>query len=240
MDLTARARKRAARTAALILPRDSGEGGPPEGWWKGRLTKSFVAVAEGSNNVKINASRSALAQPYRRGPSHRTSCGPPSPLSRGGMNRSARESLKLSMEEIVRKARPKLTAALYAERFEAEAVLQQRRYCDAFALWQSCGQKPCRRDRACRGDQADCLRSAIDTVPRDLQRHAREDILAATPANIGGPERRARLCLPHDFYDGGADRDAIAEMKRLRKTGTIIQGGDNAHTLRLRLVDAGR
>lgn len=140
----------------------------------------------------------------------------------------------------MRKARLKLTAARYAERFEAEKVRQQRRYCDAFALWRSCGQKACRRDRACRGDQSACLASAVDAVPRDLQRRAQQDILAVTPANIGGPERAMRLCMPRDFYDGSADRDVIAEMKRLRKTGTMIQGGDNAHTLRLRLVDAGR
>jgi len=140
----------------------------------------------------------------------------------------------------VRNARSKLTAARYAERFEAEKVRQQRRYCDAFELWRGCGQKACRRDRACRGNQSACLRRAVDAVPRELQRRAQQDILAAMPANIGGPERTVRLCLPRDFYDGSADRDAISEMKRLRKTGTIMQGGDNAHTLRLRLVDAGR
>ena len=140
----------------------------------------------------------------------------------------------------MRKSRPELTAARYAERFEAEKVLQQRRYCDAFALWRSCGEKACLRDRSCRGDHAGCLRSALEAVPGDLQRRARQDILVATPANIGGPERRARLCMPRDFYDGSADRDVISEMKRLRETGTIIRGGDNAHTLRLRLVDARR
>jgi hypothetical protein len=137
-------------------------------------------------------------------------------------------------------SKPKLTAACYAERFEAEKILQQRRYCDAFALWRSCGGKACLREHACRGDHGVCLRSALEAVPRDRQRRAQQDILAATPANIGGPERLARLCLPRDFYDGSADRDAVAELKRLRKAGTIVQGGDNAHTLRLRLVDAGR
>jgi len=134
----------------------------------------------------------------------------------------------------------KLTTAFYTKRFEAEMVLQQRRYCDAFKLWQSCGRKPCLRDRACRGDQSACLASALHTVPRELQMRARQDILAAMPSDIGGPERQARLCMPRDFYDGSADRYVISEMKRLGKSGTIIEGGDNAHTLRLRLVDAGR
>jgi len=140
----------------------------------------------------------------------------------------------------MRKAKPKLTAALYTDRFEAEKVLQQRRYCDAFKLWQSCGLKPCGRDRTCRGDLSRCLRSALDTVPRQVQWRAQQDILAAMPRNIGGPERQARLCLPRDFYDGSADRHVIAELKRLRKSGAMVGGGDNAHTLRLRLVDAGR
>jgi hypothetical protein len=138
------------------------------------------------------------------------------------------------------KAKSKLTAALYAERFEAERVLQQRRYCDAFELWQSCGEGTCLRHRACRGDQSACLHNALATVPRDRQWRAHQDILAAMPANFGGPERQARLCMPLDFYDGSADRYVFAEMKRLLKTGTITQGGDNVHTLRLRLVDARR
>ena len=46
--------------------------------------------------------------------------------------------------------------------------------------------------------------------------------------------------MPRDFYDGSADRSVIGEMKRLRKAGKIVQDGDNVHTLRLRLVAAGR
>jgi len=33
-----------------------------------------------------------------------------------------------------------------------------------------------------------------------LQRRARQDILEATPRNIGAPERAARQCMPIDFY----------------------------------------
>ena len=52
--------------------------------------------------------------------------------------------------------------------------------------------------------------------------------------------RQARLCLPRDFFDGTADRYVIGELKRLRKAGKLVQDGDNVHTLRLRLVEAGR
>ena len=136
--------------------------------------------------------------------------------------------------------KPKLTAARYAEWFEAEMVAQQRRYCDAFKTWRDCKDKACRRDRACRGGVRACLKRALDAVPREVQRRVREDILAATPKNFGGPERQARLLMPRDFYDGTADRVVIGEMKRLRKYGKIVQGGDNVHTIRLRHVDAGR
>jgi hypothetical protein len=140
----------------------------------------------------------------------------------------------------MRKVRPKLTAARYAERFEAEMILQQRRYCDAFALWKDCANKFCLRQRACCGNQRACIARAVKAMPREPQWRAREAILAAMPESLGGPERQARLLMPRDFYDGTADRYVIGELKRLRKTGMIIQGGDNVHTLRLRFVDAGR
>jgi hypothetical protein len=140
----------------------------------------------------------------------------------------------------MRQTKPKLTTAGYADRFEAETVAQQRRYCDAFGTWRQCKDKACRRESACRGEARACLRRALDSVPREVQRRVREDILAATPKNLGGPERAARLLMPYDFYDGSADRYVIQELKRLRKAGKLVQGGDNVHTLRLRLVDAGR
>jgi hypothetical protein len=140
----------------------------------------------------------------------------------------------------MRQTKPKLTTVAYAERFEAETVAQQRRYCDAFETWRGCKGRACRRDRACRGEARACLRSALGTVPREVQWQAREKILAATPKNFGGPERQVRLCMPHDFFDGTADRYVIGELKRLRKAGKLVQDGDNVHTLRLRLVEAGR
>ncbi len=94
----------------------------------------------------------------------------------------------------------KLTGRQYAARFEAEKARQQRRYCDAFALWRQCPHERCHRDAACRGDENACLKRAVDVVPHATQWQARQDILAATPQNIGAPERAARQCMPRDFY----------------------------------------
>jgi hypothetical protein len=96
----------------------------------------------------------------------------------------------------------KLSKARYAARFAAEKALQQRRYCDAFALWRQCPLKRCRRNGACRGDPNLCLKRALDVVPHRTQWQARQDILIATPDNIGAPERAARQCMPRDFYEG--------------------------------------
>jgi hypothetical protein len=63
----------------------------------------------------------------------------------------------------------KLSKAQYAARFAAEKVLQQRRYCHAFAFWRQCPLKRCRREHACRGDQNLCLKGALDRVPRRSQ-----------------------------------------------------------------------
>jgi hypothetical protein len=79
--------------------------------------------------------------------------------------------------------------------------LQQRRYCDAFALWRTCPLKACRRQCRCGGDAAGCLRRALDRVPHALQWRARQAILEATPRNIGAPERAARQCMPRDLYE---------------------------------------
>ena len=99
------------------------------------------------------------------------------------------------------KPRPKLDPVDYAQRLVVEKVLQQRRYCDAFALWRSCSRAACRRQRRCCGEAAGCLRRALDRVPHPVQWRARLDILAATPRNIGAPERAARQCMPRDLYE---------------------------------------
>ncbi len=97
------------------------------------------------------------------------------------------------------KRKAKLTPVQYARRLAIEKSAQQRRYCDAFALWKTCPRKACRRHRACGGDPHGCLLRALDRVPRSLQAQARKAILKATPRNIGAPEREARQCLPEDF-----------------------------------------
>jgi hypothetical protein len=105
-----------------------------------------------------------------------------------------------AMLEAGLKLKPKLSAVEYARRFALECASQQRRYCDAFAVWRACARKACQRQRCCGGDAGDCLRHALDRVPHPLQWQARQDILDATPPNIGAPERAARQCMPRDFY----------------------------------------
>jgi len=41
---------------------------------------------------------------------------------------------------------------------------------------------------------------ALDRVPHRVAWRTRQDILEATPVNIGAPERAARQCMPIDFY----------------------------------------
>jgi hypothetical protein len=98
---------------------------------------------------------------------------------------------------------PTLAAELkYAARFEAEKALQQKRYCDAFELWRSCHFGRCLRNRRCCGEVNACLAKAValNRVPHRQAWRTRQDILAATPRNIGAPERAARQCMPLDFY----------------------------------------
>ncbi len=106
----------------------------------------------------------------------------------------------------MRKPTAKVIAAQmrYASRFAAEKARQQQRYCDALHLWRSCDEKLCRRHRRCCGDADACLGTAgaLDRVPRRRALQVRQEILSATPRNIGAPERAARQCLPLDFYLG--------------------------------------
>jgi hypothetical protein len=98
------------------------------------------------------------------------------------------------------KPKPKLSAVEYA-RLAVEKALQQRRYCDAFALWRTCPLTACRRQRRYGGEAAGCLRRALDRMPHPKQWQARQDILESTPRNIGAPERAARQCMPRDLYE---------------------------------------
>jgi hypothetical protein len=110
-------------------------------------------------------------------------------------------AVSLAMLKAAPKRKPKLSPVEYARRLALEKISQQRRYCNAFALWRSCRHKPCRRQQTCSGDQNTCLRRALSRVPHDVQWRARQDILDATPRNIGAPELKARQHMPLDFYE---------------------------------------
>ena len=111
----------------------------------------------------------------------------------------------LQASQAAKKPKPRLSPVEFAARFAIEKALQQRRYCNAFALWRTCRDKNCRRKGACRGDPNACLQRGVTSVPRDVQLRVRRDILEATPSNIGAPERRARQSMPFDLCKGGAD-----------------------------------
>jgi hypothetical protein len=99
------------------------------------------------------------------------------------------------------KLKAKLDPIEYTRRLAVEKALQQRRYCDAFALWQTCSRIECRRQRRCGGEAAGCLRRALDRVPHPAQWRARQDILASTPRNLGALERAARRCMLRDLHE---------------------------------------
>jgi len=113
--------------------------------------------------------------------------------------------------------RRQLTGPQFAARFAAEKARQQRRYCAAFALWRRCTQKICRRNAACRGDANACLKGALGALPHHAQWQARQDILAATPQNIGAPERAARQCMPLDFYRETTAQAVAQYLARFKK-----------------------
>jgi hypothetical protein len=96
--------------------------------------------------------------------------------------------------------RPKLLEAEFARRYGRAAAAQQRRYCDAFALWQSCPKKRCRRARRCLGYVTDCLKRALRTVHPRTHVQVQQQLLRGVPRNIGAPERKARQNLPEEFY----------------------------------------
>ena len=122
-------------------------------------------------------------------------------MKEAGQNKDQNFAVLSAMLKAGMKPKPKLSAIEYAQRLALEKALQQRRYCDAFALWRSCPRKACRRQRCCGGEAAGCLRRALERVPHPKQWRARQDILAATPRNIGAPERAARQCMPRDLYE---------------------------------------
>jgi len=103
------------------------------------------------------------------------------------------------------KTKAKLDTVEFAARFAREKVLQQRRYCNVFALWRTCRNKNCRRQGRCCGDAAACLKQALGCVPRDVQARVRQAILDKSPHNIGAPERKARQCMPVELCIGSSE-----------------------------------
>ena len=96
--------------------------------------------------------------------------------------------------------RPKLSEAEFARRYGREAVAQQRRYCNAFALWRTCPKGRCRRARRCLGYVPDCLKRAFRMVHPRRHGEVRRELMHNVPRNISAPERKARQNLPEDFY----------------------------------------
>jgi hypothetical protein len=97
------------------------------------------------------------------------------------------------------KRRPKTGPVDHARRVAIEKLSLQRRYCDAFAAWRECKRPDCRRARCCGGNAHACLQRALERVPPDVQRQARQTIAAASPRNTGAPEREARGCMPDEL-----------------------------------------
>ena len=97
---------------------------------------------------------------------------------------------------MTKQANGKQMAEQYAARFAAEKAALRRYYCDVFGFWHSCPLKRCRRVRSCSGDAEVCLRRRAREIARDAQWQARQQVLAATPADAGPAERNARELLP--------------------------------------------
>jgi hypothetical protein len=57
-----------------------------------------------------------------------------------------------------------MTPERYAARFKAEKARLQRHYCTHFKFWRACPFQPCRKSRACVGDQKTCLKRHVEQV----------------------------------------------------------------------------
>jgi hypothetical protein len=113
----------------------------------------------------------------------------------------------------------KLRDADFTARYKMEKILQRRRYCAVFELWRRCADRRCRRRRACAGDDATCLKRTLPAVPHTAQWQARQEILAATPKNLGAPERAARQCMPLDLYIESAAQAVGEYLVRFERKG---------------------
>ena len=95
----------------------------------------------------------------------------------------------------------RMSDAQYVARFVAERAKLARAYCTLFKFWRDCARKNCRRERQCGGDPLRCLKRCESEVQRRAQWRARQDVLRATPADAGPPERMAREFLPGALAD---------------------------------------
>jgi hypothetical protein len=95
-----------------------------------------------------------------------------------------------------KKAPKELTTERYVARFNAEKAALAREYCNLFGFWRACALKRCRKGRTCRGDASACLARRVNEVSREMQWRARQQVMRATPAEAGPPERTAREFLP--------------------------------------------
>jgi hypothetical protein len=98
------------------------------------------------------------------------------------------------------KKKPRLSTAEFARRYGREAAAQQRRYCNAFALWRTCPKSRCRRAQSCLGYVTDCLKRAFRIVHPRVHVQVMQKLLHGVPRNISAAERKARQNLPEDFY----------------------------------------
>ena len=84
-----------------------------------------------------------------------------------------------------------------------------------------------------------CMGYATYFVPQQAQLQACQDILEASPPNIGAPERAARQCMPRDLAVSNTTADAVAqylsrgnlspaERKKLRAIRQSIIGAKRA------------
>jgi hypothetical protein len=96
-------------------------------------------------------------------------------------------------------AKTKLSPADYAARFAAEKALQQR----AIATRLRYGKRAAANSAGAAPRAAASLMRALRRrlLAQHAQWRARHDVLAATPANIGKPERAARQAMPSDLSE---------------------------------------
>src|ERR1700691_4678664 len=100
------------------------------------------------------------------------------------------------MDAMNKHAAEQQTPEAYEGRFGAEKTGVRRHYCNVFKFWRLCPLRAGRKARSCGGDAQLFLKRRVQEIPRDLQWHARRQILAATPADAGPAERNARELLP--------------------------------------------